>query len=75
MRTVERWWDGTWGQRARRVVLLTEHPARWYVQARRGEAEGQACTWMFFDEEEARAWLARCLDGGQHGWRRVDDRS
>jgi hypothetical protein len=71
VRTIERWWNGSWGRLVRRDVFLREHRGRWQVETRQGGAEGRGRAWTFDDEQEARRWLARCLDDGRGGWRQV----
>ncbi len=68
----EHYWNGRAGRLARREVCLKEYRGVWLVEARRGDAYGGSRSWWFDSQAEARRWLARCLDDGVGGWRRVD---
>lgn len=70
--TVERWWNGRWGKLARRDVVLRQRGAWFVVEAWQGGPDSTPRTWTFPNEDQASAWLRRCLDDGLGGWQRVD---
>jgi hypothetical protein len=70
MEIVGRWWNGSWGRLSRQDVFLRAETV-WEVEARRGGAEGRSRTWRFHTQEEARAFVARCLEAGVGEWREL----
>lgn len=70
MELVGRWWNGIWGQLARRDIWLYRQAA-WHVHAREGDSEtGRELRWQFQSEAEARAMVDRLMRArGPGEWR------
>lgn len=70
VRTVERWWNGTWGRMARRDVWLRTDGQRWDVWVRDGGADGRNEHTEYDTEAAARAALVELLEE-RWDWRRL----
>jgi hypothetical protein len=61
------WWNGRWGQAARRDIRLCNDGDLWQVEDRRGAAAG-ASRWWQLSSEEAALDLVRDLMTGEEVW-------
>jgi hypothetical protein len=68
---VAKWWNGTYGRLSRRDVVLSVGVI-WQVEIREGGVEGRIQAWRFDNEAEARAFVARCLEG-RDDWKLLTD--
>ena len=64
-----RWWNGNYGRLGRRDVYV-RRGTLWEVEAREGGAEGRSKTFRFDSEDEAMAFVKRCLEG-PGDWRQL----
>lgn len=70
-RTIQHWWNGTWGRLARRDIYLRSQTV-WRVELRQGGAEGRTKEWTFDSEAQARELIDQAIAAGQSGvWRQV----
>lgn len=74
MELVGRWWNGIWGQLARRDIWLYRESV-WHVHAREGDTESsRELKWQFPDERAARAMVERLMQArGPGEWRDLTD--
>ena len=64
------YWNGSWGRLTRRDILLHEDAGEWWVEERRGGAEGRT-RWSPHGDEDA-AWdEIRSLLAGTDDWREL----
>jgi hypothetical protein len=61
------WWNGRWGRLARRDVIVHEHEGRWFVQARKGGAEGHS-NWAEAASEAVAVELALSIRDRPDEW-------
>jgi len=64
-------WNGRWGRLARRDIFLREDGGRWYIEDRRGGAEGTS-TWFDYDDEDAALDRIGVLMNTSDGWSEIN---
>jgi hypothetical protein len=64
------WWNGKWGQLARRDIWLKRDQV-WRVEARQGDGDSRVWSHEYPTEAEARAAVAEVMDrtGGPGEWK------
>jgi hypothetical protein len=70
MDVIGRWWNGWFCTTSRRDIFLRTQTV-WEVETRHGGSVGQSNIHRFASEDDARAFLKRCLAGAD-GFRILD---